>query len=66
LCLRAALAGRRNRVTLDVELYDLQRPLSRELSDGVLRTHLALYDCWLHHRRWARMIESRRKPKTMG
>lgn len=65
LCLRAALAGRRNRVALDIELYELGHLTLNEPGDGVLRTHLALYDCWLHDRRWARVIESRKNKKQV-
>ena len=64
LCLRAALAGRRNRVALDIELYDFEPLRLNAPLEGVLGTHMALYDCWLHDHRWARVIESRKKRKT--
>jgi GT2 family glycosyltransferase len=57
LCLRAALAGRRNRVVLDVELYHLERQSQDRIGDSQWRTNLTAYNCWLHDQRWAARIE---------
>ena len=56
-CLRAAAAGRRNYVALDIELYHLERQSQARIGDARWRTNLTLYNCWLHHTRWAAQIE---------
>ena len=57
LCLRAILAGRRNHVALDIELYHLERQSQNRVGGAVWRTNLTVYNCWLHNRRWADLIE---------
>jgi GT2 family glycosyltransferase len=57
LCLRAAAAGRRNYVALDVELYHLERQSQARIGDAQWRNNLTLYNCWLHDQRWAAQIE---------
>jgi GT2 family glycosyltransferase len=57
LCLRANLAGRRNYVALDIELYHLERQSQNRVGGAVWRTNLTFYNGWLHHRRWADQIE---------
>jgi len=57
LCLRARSLGRRNHVALDVELYHLERQSQNRMNDVTWRTNLTLYNCWLHNRRWAGVIE---------
>jgi hypothetical protein len=57
LCLRASLAGRRNYVALDVELYHLERQSQNRVGDAEWRTNITLYNCWLHNSRWADLIE---------
>ena len=59
LCLRASAAGRCNYVALDVELYHLERQSQNRMGDRNLRSNLTLYNCWLHNRRWAKMIAAR-------
>lgn len=59
LCLRAAAAGRRNRVALDIELYHLERQSQDRSGDSRWRTNLTVYNCWQHHKRWAGLIERR-------
>ena len=56
-CLRAAAAGRRNYAALDIELYHLERQSQARIGDARWRTNLTLYNCWLHHTRWAAQIE---------
>ncbi len=56
LCLRAREAGRRNYVALDVELYHLERQSQNRTGDAVWRQLLTAYNCWLHDRRWSRLI----------
>lgn len=60
LCLRASLAGRRNYVALDVELYHLERQSQNRMGDATWRANLTLYNCWLHHSRWSDVIERTR------
>ena len=55
-CLRATAAGRRNYVTLDVELYHLERQSQARIGDSQWRANLTLYNCWLHDKRWAAQI----------
>jgi GT2 family glycosyltransferase len=57
LCLRARRAGRRNYVTLDVELYHLERQSQNQTGDTFWRTNLTAYNCWLHNKRWSGLIE---------
>ena len=59
LCLRLLSAGRHNYVTLDVELYHLERQSQNRLDDIEWRTNLTLYNCWLHNSRWGNLISSR-------
>lgn len=59
LCMQATLAGRRNRVALDIELFQPQRPPRNINGDTLFDTRLRLYNCWLHQRRWAQLIASR-------
>jgi hypothetical protein len=66
LCLRALSAGRRSYVALDVELYHLERQSQNRTGDVTWRTNLTAYNCWLHHRRWAGLIESRCEPTVSG
>jgi GT2 family glycosyltransferase len=56
-CLRAAAAGRKNWVSLDVELYHLERQSQARIGDDQWRTHLTLYNCWQHDRRWRAQLE---------
>jgi GT2 family glycosyltransferase len=56
-CLRAAAAGRSNSVSLDIELYHLERQSQARIGDDHWRTHLTLYNCWQHDRRWGRVLE---------
>jgi len=56
-CLRAAAAGRSNSVALDIELYHLERQSQARIGDERWRTHLTLYNCWQHNRRWGRILE---------
>jgi GT2 family glycosyltransferase len=56
LCLRAVMAGRRNRVALDIELYHLERQSQDRVGDAQWRTNLTVYNCWQHHQRWAALI----------
>jgi len=58
LCLRAQLAGRRNYVDLDVELYHLERQSQNLIGDPAWRTNLTIYNCWLHNRRWSPRFEA--------
>ncbi len=58
LCLRAQLAGRRNHVNLDVELYHLERQSQNLIGDLAWRTNLTIYNCWLHNRRWSHRFET--------
>jgi GT2 family glycosyltransferase len=57
LCLRASLAGRLSYVALDVELYHLERQSQNQLGDVQFRTNVTVYNCLLHNRRWADLIE---------
>jgi GT2 family glycosyltransferase len=57
LCLRASLAGKRNYVALDIELYHLERQSQNTLGDVQWRTNITVYNCLLHNRRWADLIE---------
>jgi GT2 family glycosyltransferase len=59
-CLRAEAAGRRHYVTLDVELYHLERQSQDRIGDAHWRTNLTLYNCWLHDQRWAAYLEQKR------
>jgi GT2 family glycosyltransferase len=59
LCLRAAAAGRRNRIALDIELYHLERQSQDRSGDSRWRTNLTVYNCWQHDRRWGRLIAQR-------
>ena len=59
MALRASLAGRRNRVALDIELFYPRRPPRHISGDARFDAHLTLFNCWLHHQRWAQVIESR-------
>jgi glycosyltransferase involved in cell wall biosynthesis len=56
-CLRAAAAGRRNYVALDIELYHLERQSQARIGDSQWRSNLTLYNAWLHDQRWAADIE---------
>jgi O-antigen biosynthesis protein len=57
LCLRAAaLAGRRNYVALDVELYHLERQSQNQVGDLRWRTNITVYNCLLHDNRWDGLI----------
>ncbi len=56
-CLRAAAAGRRHWVALDVELYHLERQSQNRIGDSNWRTNLTLYNGWLHTKRWGAAIE---------
>jgi GT2 family glycosyltransferase len=64
LCLRASLAGRRNYVALDTELYHLERQSQNRVGDAEWRTNLTVYNCWLHNGRWADVIEKMSPEKT--
>jgi GT2 family glycosyltransferase len=57
-CLRAAAAGHRSRVALDVELYHLERQSQNLIGDAQWRANLTLYNCWQHNLRWAAQIEA--------
>jgi len=57
LCLRALMAGRRNYVALDVELYHLERQSQEMIGDAVWRRNLTVYNCWLQNQRWSEVIE---------
>jgi cellulose synthase/poly-beta-1,6-N-acetylglucosamine synthase-like glycosyltransferase len=63
LCLRASSAGRRSYVALDVDLYHLERQSQNRTNNVIWRTNLTLYNCWLHNRRWAELIERTRDQK---
>jgi GT2 family glycosyltransferase len=56
-CLRAVAAGRSNSVSLDIELYHLERQSQARIGDDRWRTHLTLYNCWQHDRRWSAQLE---------
>ena len=56
LCLRAAAAGHRNRVALDIEFYHLERQSQDRIGDSQWRTNLTVYNCWQHHQRWAMQL----------
>jgi GT2 family glycosyltransferase len=58
LCLRAAAAGHRNRVALDIEFYHLERQSQDRIGDSQWRTNLTVYNCWQHHQRWAMQLGS--------
>lgn len=57
LCLRVLMAGRRNYVALDVELYHLERQSQEMIGDAVWRRNLTVYNCWLQNQRWSDVIE---------
>jgi GT2 family glycosyltransferase len=57
LCLRAREAGRRNYIASDVELFHLERQSQQLIGDASWRRNLTAYNCWLHNRRWANVIE---------
>ncbi len=59
LCLRLSAAGRRNYISLDVELYHLERQSQNRLDDVNWRNNLTLYNCWLHNSRWGQLIQQR-------
>jgi GT2 family glycosyltransferase len=59
LCLRARLAGRRNYVARDIELYHLERQSQGRIGDNRLRTNLTLYNCWVFNQRWSHVIANR-------
>ena len=63
LCLRAQLAGRRNYVARDIELYHLERQSQNRIGDTRLRTNLTLYNCWVFNQRWSNVIESKAHSK---
>jgi GT2 family glycosyltransferase len=64
LCLRAALAGRRNYVALDVELYHLERQSQNRVGEAAWRSNLTLYNCWLFNSRWADRIVATNRDKN--
>lgn len=64
LCLRAISAGRQNYVALDIDLYHLERQSQNQVGDAEWRTNITLYNCWLHHRRWASFIEQLQARQT--
>ncbi len=57
LCLRASLAGRRNYIALDIELYHLERQSQNRVGDAEWRTNITVYNCWLHNGHWEDLIE---------
>jgi GT2 family glycosyltransferase len=59
LCLRAASLGLTNWVSLDTELYHLERQSQARIGDAEWRTNLTLFNCWQHSRRWASHLENR-------
>jgi len=59
LCLRARSLGRRNRVSLDIEMYHLERQSQNRIGDSQWRTNLSLYNCWEHQQRWGEFIAER-------
>jgi GT2 family glycosyltransferase len=65
LCLRAAVAGRRSRVALDVELYHLERQSQNRVGDAIWRANLTAYNCWLHNQRWGDFIEKNGKGRSL-
>jgi GT2 family glycosyltransferase len=60
-CLRAAAAGRRSSVALNIELYHVERQSQDRIGDAQWRTNLTIYNCWQHHARWAGEIERQQK-----
>jgi GT2 family glycosyltransferase len=56
-CLRAAAAGRRHWVALDIELYHLERQSQNRIGDSNWRTNVTLYNGWLHTQRWGAALE---------
>jgi GT2 family glycosyltransferase len=64
LCLRASMSGRPNYVALDVELYHLERQSQNTLGDVQWRTNITVYNCLLHDRRWADVIEKTNMEKA--
>ena len=60
-CLRAAAAGRRNWISLDIELYHLERQSQVRIGDVHWRTNLTLYNCWQHNQRWAPQFERQKR-----
>jgi len=59
LCLRAASLGLTHWVSLDTELYHLERQSQARIGDAEWRTNLTLFNCWQHSRRWASHLENR-------
>jgi GT2 family glycosyltransferase len=58
-CLRAAAAGRRSWVALDIELYHLERQSQSRIGDPQWRSNLTLFNCWQHQQRWGALLERR-------
>jgi len=56
LCLKAAKAGRRNRIAYDIEFYHLERQSQNRIGADRWRSNLTLYNCWVHDRRWSAFI----------
>jgi GT2 family glycosyltransferase len=61
LCLRLVEAGRTNYITLDIELFHLERQSQNKTGDSAWRTNLTLYNCWLFNKRWSTWIEARER-----
>ena len=65
LCLRARRAGYRNYVSLDVELYHLERQSQNQTGDAIWRSNLTAYNCWLHNERWSDLLEEIVSDRTL-